>query len=459
MTVLSIVEEVRFVLELTGAMLVFILPSHPLQKRHYCRLTAVLLFLSLLSLGFFPLKDLNLAINHGLAFNPHLVTLIRILMFGSWYLFLSLITILTIRWVFNLPKESLIFIALAGYALQHMVFVSFHELIAQALWIDLPQHLGIYMPLSALVSLTIYSGVYSLFRAELVEHPSLVKSKTSFRAYSMMLLLLIFQAFSSQHIFNNNAGSERYISALSSLALCALILYAQFVTLHASHLLEEQVILEHVLHERQRQYHIEKESVDLINRKSHDLKHQILALSSLPNQEKEAYFSNLLATIQQHDQVLNLENEALNTLLTQKQEYCQLHAIRFSHMIDSQILDFISTIDLYTILGNAIDNAIECVQEYPDSQLRQISLEIKPHQQFVQIQVRNPLLDHLEFDSDSQLPKTSKTDHQYHGFGLKSIQSTLKDYEGWMTVHTDQNIFTLVILIPVPIEPHPKTTT
>ena len=73
--------------------------------------------------------------------------------------------------------------------------------------------------------------------------------------------------------------------------------------------------------------------------------------------------------------------------------------------MDDVDLSFIRLPDLYAILGNAIDNAIEYVQEQSDPNMRTISLRISKNRQFVGIQVTNPYAG--EALSPWELPKRS----------------------------------------------------
>jgi hypothetical protein len=43
---------------------------------------------------------------------------------------------------------------------------------------------------------------------------------------------------------------------------------------------------------------------------------------------------------------------------------------------------------------------------------------------------------------------TTKGNQEYHGFGLKSIKSSVEKYNGSLTINTENNWFTILILIP-----------
>ena len=458
MTALDLFEEWRFLLELLGAMLVFILPYRPLTPENCPRFLLCLLPLCLLSIFYFPVRDAGLWFVAQFAHTGVQVILSRILFFVSWYLLMVLVSLFCLSWIFKIPKQDLIFIALAGYSLQHIVFVLIHELLAQMVWPDLTQFLSLYALVSLAAAAGIYQFVYHYFKPEMSRHDrgKLVKTKTSQLVYSCMLLILLVQTFAGQHIFNTTVGPERSISAIFSITICALILYAQFVTPHAANLVEDQFIMEQLLKERKKQYQIEKEAIDHLNYRLHDFKNHILALKDMSETKKEAFYQEILGDIANYDYIFKLENESISTLLSQKSYYCQMHNIQLTHIIDSHSLDFIAAIDLYTIVGNALDNAIDCVEKYPvDS--RQIPLHIKRHKQFVQIEISNRLLEDIAIDAETGLPKSTKDNSLFHGFGLKSIQSTLDKYKGWLSISCEHATFILTIMIPIPKKDDKKT--
>lgn len=126
--------------------------------------------------------------------------------------------------------------------------------------------------------------------------------------------------------------------------------------------------------------------------------------------------------------------------------FCEEHDIDLSCAVDDVNLDFIRISDLYAILGNAIDNAIEYVEQFDEPKMRVINFRISHTKQFLSIQVNNPYLGPAL--PDGQLPKSSKPDDAYHGFGLKSIRYLAEKYHGGMEISTSDHMFTLQIVLP-----------
>ena len=113
-------------------------------------------------------------------------------------------------------------------------------------------------------------------------------------------------------------------------------------------------------------------------------------------------------------------------------------------------LEFIDVIDLYALLGNAIDNAIECVSKFQEKDKRVISLNVSSKEAFTIIQVENYSNDIT--DIEHELPATSKLSTG-HGFGLKSIKYISNKYGGNMYWANKDGIFSLQVMFPVPVMP------
>ena len=104
--------------------------------------------------------------------------------------------------------------------------------------------------------------------------------------------------------------------------------------------------------------------------------------------------------------------------------------------------------DICTIFGNALDNAIECELKIPDKSKRMIHLTLTTQKQFLLLQVENYCPNMPAFRDG--LPVTTKQDSANHGFGVKSIRFTARKYGGSTTVGAEDGWFVLKVLIPLP---------
>lgn len=107
-----------------------------------------------------------------------------------------------------------------------------------------------------------------------------------------------------------------------------------------------------------------------------------------------------------------------------------------------------SPFDISALFGNALDNAMESVVKIEDPEQRLIHLQVSRQKNFVHISVENRYAGQLRFIHG--LPVTSKKDHRYHGFGVRSIRQTAAKYGGSTTISSEEGWFRLNILIPLP---------
>lgn len=229
---------------------------------------------------------------------------------------------------------------------------------------------------------------------------------------------------------------------------CVLILYLQNTLFKKSAMKQELDILNQLWHQQKEQYELSQETITLINRKCHDLKHQIAAMRAITSpEERDKYLREVEDSVQIYDSIVKTGNEVLDTVLTEKSLFCTASSIKINCIADGRQMDIFDPVDLYTVFGNAIDNAIESVKQLENQEMRMIDVLVYVRKQFLIINIMNPLGRRLEFDGD--LPVSTKARNGYHGFGLKSIRYTVEKYNGFMKIDTEENIFSLKILIPI----------
>lgn len=202
-----------------------------------------------------------------------------------------------------------------------------------------------------------------------------------------------------------------------------------------------------IFQQQKKQYEVTSETIEMINQKCHDLKHQIRALRETTDErDREEYFDEIENAIMIYDTALATGNRALDTVLMEKGLFCQNHGIQWSCMADGSKLDFMKLEDIYAIFGNALDNSIRAGLALSDQEKRIISVKIIAQNHLLVIQIQNYYDGELQFEND--LPVTTKKNKKDHGYGMKSIRYTAEKYNGTITVRAENNIFMLQILIP-----------
>ena len=204
--------------------------------------------------------------------------------------------------------------------------------------------------------------------------------------------------------------------------------------------------LRNMLHIQYENYKIRQESVDLINQKYHDLKHQIAVLRAESGEERNAVLDKMEQEIKAYEAQNDTGNKVLDTVLTGKSLTCSTKNIQLTCVADGAALDFMDVMDVSNLFGNALDNAIESVDKIADPERRLIHLSVARQKGFAAIRIENCYDGELHFANG--LPITTKKDVGYHGFGVKSIQNTAAKYGGTATITTHDGWFELRVLIP-----------
>lgn len=212
---------------------------------------------------------------------------------------------------------------------------------------------------------------------------------------------------------------------------------------------QELEMIQQFWYRQQDQYRLSQENIDLINQKCHDLKHQMAAIRHMKDDEEiNRQLKEMEHSVMIYDSVVKTGNPVLDTVLTEKSLYCEEHQIIMTCMADGSYLDFIDKVDLYTMFGNAIDNAVESVMKLTDKEKRVIQVSVFNEKNLLMIRVKNHCEGKLKFVDG--LPVTTKKDKGYHGFGLKSMQHTAEKYGGTVVCQQIDTAFVLQILLPIP---------
>lgn len=222
----------------------------------------------------------------------------------------------------------------------------------------------------------------------------------------------------------------------------------QLGLLHETDLSLKNEIIEQLLVSEQKKQQMTAENIELINRKCHDLKHQIHALRHISSEdERNEYIRQVEKAVLFYESAVKTGNETLDLILMEKQLYCKEHGITLTSICDGSKLGFLSTMDLYALFGNALENAIESVSgEAPENRI--ISFRSAARGGFLSIHFENYLGHALNMRDG--LPLTTKDDESYHGFGMLSIRHIVEKYGGTMSIRTDQQRFRMDILLPYP---------
>lgn len=201
--------------------------------------------------------------------------------------------------------------------------------------------------------------------------------------------------------------------------------------------LMEQQSREMLMHYQEREL-----SQQNVKKMYHDIKNHLAVLKELPTATGNEYLADIQDTISDYEKFPTTGHQVLDVMLSDKIALMDTLGIRFSHNLQLDDKMQLQNIDLVTIFGNAIDNAIEACTKIPMGE-RFIKINSAAGSGMLIVKISNPTI--LTEIKDL---KTSKPDKANHGIGMQNIKMSIEKYQGQMVAEIKDEVFSLSILLP-----------
>lgn len=434
--------KVLFMFEILLGEFLFV---YHLPKRKYFYLRFILSSLVCLVIAFsFPVPD-------DIGYTWWYISIMFFLLFACSFfvIFLS----------FKINFESCLFISISGYTIQHLAY-SIVSLITSAIGNFDFSNMYTKSPLDfssfdvgtlivCLVYLSIFVLIYgaafiiNFKRNSQNGHLTIRSDKVLFFCAGSFLTNIILNSIA---VYSNIEKSILMLLNAFNILCCFLIYYIQVSLVRENKTDTELAFAKEMIRQSKIQYENQKDNIEMINIKCHDLKHQI-GKYARQNGLDEKTVADIKDAINIYDSTVKTDNEALNIVLTEKSLLCNKNKINLSCMVDSSGLSNFSDGDLYALFGNILDNAIEAASKIEDTERRCIGLHVQSFDGFISIMIDNYYDGEIKFKDG--LPLTVKENKVEHGFGLKSIRLITERYDGEMHISASDGIFRLTLLFPI----------
>lgn len=175
----------------------------------------------------------------------------------------------------------------------------------------------------------------------------------------------------------------------------------------------------------------------------HDIKKYMLAMENLVNDNNlkearnefsaiETSFQNLRYTVDSGNPIIDgiLNHEML--LAKNKNIDCSLDI-----WIGCELK--IEATDLYVILGNTIDNAIEACANLPEDATKTIHIKLRQKEHILLYEITNPYTP----------TKHKNVSKRFHGYGLYNVRRCVEHNHGTLTTNASEGQFTVSVLLNV----------
>lgn len=332
---------------------------------------------------------------------------------------------------------KILFYCSGGYAMQHLSY-NLSNMICTATGIAG----GVY---SYFVEIAVCAAVYVIVWFIIVRRRNPAENAKSIRAKTLFSLLVLLVCIGLSRITTDDGtrGSLAFwAESLYAVISCLLILGMLFSITMIDMRQNEVDVMKELLHREKEQFRLTKENIDIINIKCHDLKHQLVALRGNLSEE---YVKEIEDAVMIYNSSVKTGNDILDIILTEKSLFCEKNHVCLTCAVNGAELAFMDGMDIYSLFGNALSNAIESVSRIADEERRCVSLSSRTAGGFFSVHIENFYEGQLRFENG--LPLTGG-DKNYHGFGLKSMKHIVEKYGGCMSITASDGKFCLDFIFP-----------
>lgn len=369
---------------------------------------------------------------------------------NHFYTFTYLITILVVWFCFKIKLQGAILYSTCAYLIQHMssnIGWAVMHVIDIATVGMFEFHLR---PLVMLISyLALVVGLYAFFTHYIKKNSVEIVSVGGLALATFEIIFVAYcrQIFSGLLLgINGNTTALMVFYNIFASIICIVLLFLLINIFEKKDMKRENRELELLLAVQNSVHKRSAESIELLNIRAHDLKKQIEYLHDLDDETtKREILENVEKSIKEYDEIVESGCKALDNVLTEKTHMCRKHDISFTYMVDETALNKMKSSDIFSLFGNALDNAIEGVLEYSDDK-RVISLKVIKQGKITLVSIENYCDKEIVYDSG--FPITTKKNKNVHGFGLKSINYIVHKYDGAIKIKNENKMFRLTIVLP-----------
>lgn len=270
-------------------------------------------------------------------------------------------------------------------------------------------------------------------------------SKTRYIIYGIMLLYSLINMIMIVETFSD--GQKSYLCAVNM----GCIVLADLYLLYYIKIADEKNAYERQIRALEQQEKIQYEyylaqtkKYDQTVQILHDVNKHINAIEGLYgaeyNHAASEYAKEIGNILKSLIPVQYTENPILNILLTDKEAIMKEKRISAEIKIDNVNLDFILPMDVTTIFGNLLDNAIEAAEKVNDD--RYIYIKIGSYHKMIVISIENSC-DTVKWRNGIPVSYKGKSG----GIGLLNVQSSIEKYDGNLILKQEENRFIVELFL------------
>ena len=194
----------------------------------------------------------------------------------------------------------------------------------------------------------------------------------------------------------------------------------------------------------------EQEGNEKVRALHHDIQNHLLTIEKMASSNDtdtlRRYVSDLQVVAEQAESVCVTGNATLDALLSAKLSVFEKKGIRFENYLSLRDVTLFSPLEICTLFANAIDNAVEALN---DDQLPDKYIHVSGgiiHEILV-VKINNPYHHALRKGTDHF--ESTKKINRPHGYGLMNIERIIREHQGSVSYKTDNDVFSMIWMVPL----------
>ncbi len=220
-------------------------------------------------------------------------------------------------------------------------------------------------------------------------------------------------------------------------------------------MLEEKMIqqLSQVRYEERKQSYDKAELLDeQYKERIHNIKYYLkqigIYLEEKQYKEIEEVLSELQIGIHKEEKELICSNRFLNALLIDYREVAKKRLVQADIFVEAGFkIEFMREIDITSILGNLLDNAMEAAKKC-EKGLVSVALYMENGGSLAVCRIENNYVGELR-NQGTKLLTTKKNNPEWHGIGLKNVKRIVEEYSGYIQQEYEKGIYVTTVILPV----------
>lgn len=253
---------------------------------------------------------------------------------------------------------------------------------------------------------------------------------------------------------------EQYPVFLGIVPLIAILFYLGIISTIISY---QQMI---ALQEEKKNYFIEEQQVHAmqerieeveqfykgIRQMKHEMRNHLTNIKGLAESGKyddmEQYIARMDESMSAYELTVRTGNAVTDVIVGDKKKTADKLGVKFQTEFSYPLSDKYNAYDIGIILNNLLTNALEACEKINEKEERYIILSGRQKRKFFLIEVKNTFDGKIEFDTNSELPvSTKQIDISLHGMGLSNVKREVEKYMGDMKIKVRKNEFIATVLL------------